>query len=245
MTVLKSIVFGLALANVAYFLWANGIADPEDAPPTVPAPTLKLVSEGSRAPPAEGVVGSSGGAPEGAATAAGTTGATASALAPGGGAQRCITVGPFHDVEEAAHAATLLHGGGYDTRQRVVEGELWAGEWVYLEMPSNKAAAEQLVAKLKGAGIDDALEMPGPDEGSVISIGLFSDQKRAQARVAQAWALGLKPGIADRKRAGNLYWVDIELKPTDSVVNPADLQGEAGRITRLEVKACPAPAAQP
>jgi hypothetical protein len=112
-------------------------------------------------------------------------------------------------------------------------------------MPANQAAGEQLLAKLKAAGIEDALEMPGPDEGSVISIGLFSDQKRAQARVAQAWALGLKPGIADRKRAGNLYWVDIDLKPTDSVVNPADLQGEAGRITRLEVKSCPAAAVQP
>jgi hypothetical protein len=238
LTVLKSIVLGLALANVAYFLWANGIADPEDAPPTVPAPTLKLVSEGPRAPSA--AAADAGGA--GGRSAA--EGGTAAASTPQGG-QRCITVGPFHDVAEAARAATLLHGGGYETRQRVVEGEVSAGEWVYLEMPADQAAGEQLLAKLKAAGIDDALEMPGPDEGSVISIGLFSDQKRAQARVAQAWALGLKPGIADRKRAGNLYWVDIDLKPTDSVVNPADLQGEAGRITRLEVKACPAPAAQP
>jgi hypothetical protein len=245
LTVLKTIVLGLVLANVAFYLWAHGIAAPEGAPLPVPEPTLTLVSEGPRVEPAmsaDGVAGSGSADPAGAA--AGTGGAAAAPTAQGGG-PRCVTVGPFHDVAEAAHAATLLRGGGYDPRQRVVEGELWAGEWVYLQMPANPAAGEQLLTKLKAAGIDDALEMPGPGEGSVISIGLFSDQKHAQARVAQAWALGLKPGIADRKRSGNLYWVDLNLKPTDSVLNPADLQSEAGRITRLEVKTCPVAAAQP
>ena len=81
--------------------------------------------------------------------------------------------------------------------------------------------------------------MPGPNDGSVISLGLYSEPKRAQARVAQAQALGFNPGIADRKRTGNVYWIDIDLKPTDGILNPADLQNDAGRIVRLEVKGCP------
>jgi hypothetical protein len=153
--------------------------------------------------------------------------------------KRCISVGPFRDVSEAAHAATTLRGGGYDPRQRVADGEVWAGVWVYLPLPASHAAAEQMHAKLKAGGIDDALEMPGPNEGSVISLGLYGEAKRAQARVSQAQALGFNPGIADRKRTGNVYWIDIDLKPTDSLLNPADLQGEAGRIVRLEVKGCP------
>ena len=87
--------------------------------------------------------------------------------------------------------------------------------------------------------------MPGPNEGSVISLGLYSEPKRAQARVAQAQALGFNPGIVDRKRTGNVYWVDVDLKPTDGLLNPADLQGEAGRIVRLEVKGCPSVSASP
>jgi hypothetical protein len=121
----------------------------------------------------------------------------------------------------------------------VADGEVWAGVWVYLPLPPSRAAGEQILAKLKAAGIDDALEMPGPNEGSVISLGLYGEAKRAQARVSQAQALGFNPGIADRKRTGNVYWIDIDLKPTDSLLNPADLQGEAGRIVRLEVKGCP------
>jgi hypothetical protein len=232
LTVLKSIVLGLALANVGYFLWARGISRSQAVPAAALPNTLKLASE---VPP-----------PRVDADAAAAAGATADAP-PDDGAphvlsnvKRCVTVGPFRDVSEAAHAASTLRGGGYDPRQRVIDGEVWAGEWVYVPVPATRAATDQMLAKLKAAGIDDALEMPGPVEGSVISLGLFNEQKRVQARVAQAQALGLTPSMTDRKRTGNQYWVDLDLKAGDGLLNPADLQGEAGRIQRLEVKACPA-----
>jgi hypothetical protein len=244
-TLLKSIVVCLVLANVGYFLWARGIAKTPEAPALgLPAATLKLASESSETPRAAG--------PDaGNAAAAGITGSSSGTDAPRADAgdgvrqglltnvKRCISVGPFRDVSEAAHAATTLRGGGYDPRQRVADGEVWAGVWVYLPLPPSRAAGDQTLAKLKAGGIDDALEMPGPNEGSVISLGLYSEAKRAQARVAQAQALGFNPGIADRKRTGNVYWIDIDLKPTDSLLNPADLQSDAGRIVRLEVKGCP------
>jgi hypothetical protein len=240
LTLVKSIVVCLALANAGYFLWAHGIADSHAVSGPASSSTLKLASEAPDAartavPDGSSFVGSSSGRPADPASDALIS-----------NVKRCITVGPFRDVAEAAHAASTLRSGGYDPRQRVVDGEVWAGVWVYLPIPASPTANDQLLSKLKAAGIDDALEMPGPVDGSVISLGLFSEQKRAQARVAQAQALGLNPGIADRKRTGNVYWIDIDLKPTDSLLNPSDLQGEAGRISRLEVKACPSTAvAQP
>jgi hypothetical protein len=250
LTVLKSIVVCLALANAGYFLWVHGIAKSQEVPAATPGATLKLVSEAGGASHAaaaateasadSGIVGSGSGVSP--ADSSNTDGSPGLLRNP----QRCITVGPFRDVSEAAHAASTLRGGGYDPRQRVVDGEVWAGVWVYLPIPATRAASEQTLAKLKGAGIDEAMEMPGPADGSVISLGLFSEQKRALARVAQAHGLGLNPVIVDRKRTGNVYWIDIDLKPTDGALNPADLQGETGRITRLEVKVCPSDAvAQP
>ncbi|MGO9935239.1 MAG: SPOR domain-containing protein [Steroidobacteraceae bacterium] len=231
MTLLKSIVVCLILANVCYFLWERGIAKvPEAAAPAMPA-TLKLASESPapiRPAPAE---------PVGADSPRETGGSDLLT-----NVKRCISVGPFRDVAEAAHAASTLRSGGYDPRQRVSEGEVWAGVWVYLPLPGARAAADQTLAKLKAGGIDDALEMPGPNDGSVISLGLYSEPKRAQARVAQAQALGFNPGIADRKRNGNVYWIDIDLKPTDNLLDPSDLQGESGRIVRLEIKSCPSEA---
>ena len=237
MTVLKSIVVCLALANAAYFLWAHGVAASKEAPIAVApaASTLKLVGEAPSVAPE--TIGRAGGT--GVAAAANDT-SNPSLLT---NVKRCITLGPFRDVAEAAHAASLLRGGGYDPRQRVVDGDVWAGVWVYLPIPASPVAKEQLLSKLKVAGIDDALEMPGPADASVISLGLFGEQKRAQARVSQAQVLGLNPAIVDRKRTGNVYWIDIDLKPTDGLLNPADLQGESGHISRLEVKACPSGAA--
>jgi len=246
LTLLKTLVVSLVLANVCYFLWQHGIAKVPE-PVVVPAApaTLKLASESAEA---------HGDASGNAAAAAPLSGAAvpgASEPARDGSGtalltnvKRCISVGPFRDVSEAAHAASTLRAGGYDPRQRVADGEVWAGVWVYLPLPATRAVAEQTLAKLKAGGIDDALEMPGPNEGSVISLGLYSESKRAQSRVAQAQALGFNPGIADRKRNGNVYWIDIDLKPTDSLLNPSDLQGESGRIVRLEVKGCPSAGGQ-
>jgi hypothetical protein len=274
-TLLKSFVVCLVLANVVYFLWARGIAKTPEAPaPVMPASTLKLASEspdaqraaspGAGSTAGNAIAGSTGGGNTlaGGSTAGGTAagnttaGSVGTASSQGGdvppgdagdsaklglltNVKRCISVGPFRDVAEAAHAATTLRGGGYDPRQRVADGDVWAGVWVYLPLPASHAAADQILAKLKAGGIDDALEMPGPNEGSVISLGLYGEPKRAQARVAQVQALGFNPGIADRKRTGDVYWIDIDLKPTDSLLNPADLQSEGGRIVRLQVKGCP------
>jgi hypothetical protein len=229
---MKSIVLCLALANVVYFLWERGIATSTELQPVPSAATLKLASENSVAPAGESVPAPSLAPP----LEEGANGSNAALLT---NVKRCISVGPFRDVSEAARAASTLRSGGYDPRQRVAEGEVWAGVWVYLPLPASKAAADQILEKLKAGGIDDALQMPGPNDTSVISLGLFSETKRAQARVAQAQALQINPAIADRKRNGNVYWIDIDLKPTDSLLNPSDLQGEAGRIVRLEVKACP------
>jgi hypothetical protein len=249
-TLLKTLAVCLVLANVCYFLWARGIAKTPQSVVAAPTTgTLKLASESPEASRSDAIgstaIGSTAGTPATGAGSAPAAAAPEDAGRAGGNSglltnvKRCISVGPFRDVSEAAHAASTLRGGGYDPRQRVADGEVWAGVWVYLPLPAARPVAEQTLAKLKAGGIDDALEMPGPNEGAVISLGLYGDAKRAQVRVAQAQALGFNPGIADRKRNGNVYWIDIDLKPTDGLLNPSDLQGESGRIVRLEVKGCP------
>ena len=250
MTLLKTLAVCLVLANVCYFLWARGIAKTPQSVVAAPTTgTLRLASESPEASRSDAIggtaIGGAAGTPATGAASAPAAAAPEDAGRAGGNSglltnvKRCISVGPFRDVSEAAHAASTLRGGGYDPRQRVADGEVWAGVWVYLPLPAARPVAEQTLAKLKAGGIDDALEMPGPNEGAVISLGLYGDAKRAQVRVAQAQALGFNPGIADRKRNGNVYWIDIDLKPTDGLLNPSDLQGESGRIVRLEVKGCP------
>ncbi len=249
MTLLKGIVGLLVLANVAYFLWARDLRTSEAPAETAPA-TLRLASEGGVPSRPVGPAAQGASEPSGAGPALGSAAHPAGAGAPRGSdadrellsnVKRCVTVGPFADVSQAAHAASTLRSAGYDPRQRVAEGEVWAGVWVYLPLPPTRAAGETLLTRLKAAGVEDALEMPGPNDSSVISLGLFSETRRAQARVAQIQSLGFNPALADRKRTGDVYWIDMDLKSTDALVKPSDLAGESGRIVRLEVKGCPVP----
>ncbi len=243
MTVLKSVVLCLALMNVGYFLWARGVAPSQPKPEAAPPPaTLTLASE----VPAQGPAAAGSAGPGPGTTIAGAAAGAATAFtgaAPAVAAERCMTVGPFKDVSAAARAAGTLRGGGYDPRQRVVDGEVWSGVWIYVPVSGSRTATEQAVAKLKAAGIQDGLQMPGPGDTPVISLGMYSDPKRARNRVAQIKALGLNPGVADRKRTGNLYWIDVDLKAGNGAPNPADLKAEAGRNNSLEVKTCPSGAA--
>jgi hypothetical protein len=182
-------------------------------------------------------------APGSAADGVGAASGDSAAAAELAGATRCVTMGPYRDAGAAAQAASTLRTRGYDPRQRGVD-EVPGGVWVYLPVPATPGGRDQLLAKLKAAGIGDALEMPGPTAGSVISLGVYGDQSRAQARIAQAHALGLSPALADRKGTGTVYWVDVDLKPTDGVPTPAKLLGEAGLSVRLGPNGCPAEAAK-
>jgi hypothetical protein len=239
LTLLKTFVVCLVLANVCFFLWDRGISKSSANSVPVVTNTLKLASEvpGPRAPmdsPAPAAQAGGNPAPHEESGAALLT-----------NVKRCISIGPFKDMSETAHAASTLRSGGYDPRQRVADGEVWAGVWVYLPLPAARDAADKMLAKLKAGGFDDALEMPGPNDAPVVSLGLYADQKRAQSRITQAQNMGFNPGIADRKRSGDVYWIDIDLKPTDSLLNPSDLQGQNGRIVRLEVKGCPSSGGAP
>ncbi|HEY0746159.1 MAG TPA: hypothetical protein VGD63_05630, partial [Steroidobacteraceae bacterium] len=116
----KTLVVCLVLANACYFLWARAIGKlPESAAAPMPG-TLRLASEGGAD------------SPRSAASTAAVPALPAAADPPRPGTnaaglltnvKRCISVGPFRDVSETAHAASTLRAGGYDPRQRVAEGE--------------------------------------------------------------------------------------------------------------------------
>ena len=80
--------------------------------------------------------------------------------------------------------------------------------------------------------------MPGDGSDVTISLGLFSERQRALRRLDDAKAIGLAPRIVDRERTGTVYWIDVDVVPPAELPDAARLQGEGGRILRLEVKPC-------
>ncbi|MFC4308894.1 SPOR domain-containing protein [Steroidobacter flavus] len=153
----------------------------------------------------------------------------------------CTSVGPFADLGQASQAQATLRTQGFEPRQRVEQGELWTGYWVSVRDLSTRDAAEAALKTLNDNGITDVYLMPGSDPPNVLSLGVFSDYQRAQRRAEEVRAIGLSPQISDRKRAGSVFWIDVDLKEPGQNIDTSLFQVGQSRILRLELRGCPAP----
>jgi hypothetical protein len=151
----------------------------------------------------------------------------------------CTSVGPFADLGQASQAQATLRTMGFQPRQRVEQGELWTGYWVSVRDFAARDAAEVALKKLNDNGITDVYLMPGSEPANVLSLGVFSDYQRAQRRAEEVRSIGLTPQISDRKRAGSVFWIDVDLKEPGETVDTSLFQVGQSRILRLELRACP------
>jgi hypothetical protein len=251
---MKPAVMFLLLVNLLFLAWTQWVAPREEpAPPPrqddVPAIRLASGSEQAAAEssPAPSVPAPAAEleteVPSGEAGAPATLDPSTPGAAGGElltGITRCVSIGSFRTLAEATQASATLRTAGHEPRTRVAEGDVWAGLWVSLQNIRSRAEAQRAVTLLKQRGIADAYLMPAASGTGEISLGIFSDPARAQKRADDVRAMGFTPSISDRTRRGTVYWIDVDLEPTDGFINPADLQGEAGKIVRLEVEACTA-----
>jgi hypothetical protein len=151
----------------------------------------------------------------------------------------CTSVGPFSDLPQTAQAQAALRAAGFDSRQRLEQGELWVGYWVSVQGLKSAEAADQAIRTLTDNGVTDVYLMPDSGAGRIVSLGVFSDYQRAQRRADEVSALGLDARISDRKRAGAVYWIDVELQEPGQMLDSSIFQSDETRIMRLEMRACP------
>jgi hypothetical protein len=247
---MKGLFLALLFVNLIVLAWTSWHA-PADSRASTPAvsaiPTLQLASE-KEPPPAMPTAPT---ASPGDTRAPATSTDSGSSPAPNdesaamlSGPGRCISLGPFRDLVEASQASSTMRGSGYAPRTRLAEGDVWAGLWVYLADLPSRSEAQRAMSVLKQKGVADAYIMPAADQTNVISLGIFSEPEGAQRRAEEVRSLGFTPSVADRTRRDTVYWIDIDLKPTDAMVNPSDIQSESGRIVRLQVQACPSGSAR-
>ena len=156
------------------------------------------------------------------------------------GATRCTSVGPFRELAQAATAASTLRSAGYQPMQRVADGEIWIGYWIYIDAIPTEAEANAILAKVRGQGITESYVIPNSDSGNLVSLGVFGEISNVTRRREQVRSLGYDPKVVDRTRRATVYWVDVVLAG-DQTVDLDKLQ-TPGKIQRLEQRACEAPA---
>lgn len=245
---MRTLCLLLILANALYFTWSQMIdvqpsgLERKGSKPVEPSMRIVLAREMQEANPQEPIEQIRDVQPP-AVEPLGKESSPAPAVAAAQDeALSCTSVGPFADLPQASQARAALRAAGFQPRQRMEQGELWAGYWVSVQGLATREAAESALRMLSGSGINDVYLMPGSDPPNVLSLGVFSDYQRAQRRVDEVHALGLTARIDDRKRAGSVYWIDVDLQEPGQVLDSSIFQSDPRKITRLEMRACRAEA---
>lgn len=227
---MRNLVFLLILANGLFWAWEHWLR-PQSGSERAAVPVqegLTLVSEVDA--DAETSLGAN---LDPATTGDAAAEITVAAAAPES-LRRCVSLGPFRDLPEAASIGATLKRSGLAPKQRVGEGDIWIGYWVHIDNLSSRAQAEQVLRGLREGGVTDSY-IVSEDGGHGISLGVFSEIKRAGTRREQVKKLGFDPVVTDRSRRGTVYWVDVELNEPEQL-DLASLQ--QGRIVRLEGRDC-------
>jgi hypothetical protein len=155
---------------------------------------------------------------------------------PDSGAGRCTTIGPFRELSQAATAAATLRMAGFEPQQRVADGDIWIGYWVYIQAIPSVDEANKVLAKVRESGITDSYVIPNSDSGNLVSLGVFSEISGVSRRRDEVRALGFEPHVVDRTRRATVYWVDVTPR-ADQSIDFESLQ-PPGRIMRLEQRPC-------
>jgi hypothetical protein len=158
---------------------------------------------------------------------------------PATSAGRCVSIGPFNELAQAARAAALLRDRGFAPKQRAEQGEMWEGYWVSVGDLRTTADENKLMKALDRAGIRDARVMPDEPGGRRVSVGLFSERERADKRAQAVKKLGFNAEVTERTQAGTVYWVDMDVGASDRAVPTEGLLSLEDAGSRMEIRVCP------
>ena len=251
---MRVVVFVLIGLNVLYLAWARWIDRPAPvrSPPVVttskndPLPLLVLSSESL---PRRAKASSAASASSSPSAGDSIGGALAQPIAAtsAGNSERCVSIGPFNDLAQAARSAALLRERGFSPQQRAEPGETWEGYWVSVGDLRTSADESKLLNALDRAGIRDARVMPDEPGGRRVSVGLFSERERADKRAQAVKRIGYTAEVTERTQPGTVYWVDMEVSASERSVPTEGLLSLENARSRLEVRVCPAlePASTP
>ena len=148
---------------------------------------------------------------------------------------RCVAIGPFSELGASDAFADTLRARGLSPTRQAEEGSIWMGYWLFAEF-SERDAARDAAAVLRGRGVDDAYVIPGDGEFTV-SLGVFSALSSAERLLAEAAELGVTAQLRDRFRSGTVYWLTLEV-PGDMTVVPPE-SGPGAREVSVEPRDCP------
>ncbi len=155
-------------------------------------------------------------------------------------AAACVSVGPFIDPAHAAAANLQLERLGFNSRRRVSQDEVRVGYWVRVPNLATPADATNALATLQAAGLSDAYVLAESEPDNTVSVGVYSDPRRAAEVSAMVQKTGFTAETSDRLRLLEVLWLDVDRQANGGLpsLESLDTQPEGG--VPYDMRACPA-----
>lgn len=123
----------------------------------------------------------------------------------------CYRVGPFYDPNTVALASQKLGLLGIPYSQRAVKEREIRAYRVYLGPFNDDEALESERQRLRQSNVSDHHVRRDQREGTVISLGLFSQRDAAQALVRELARKEMSARAREEKRVlGPTFWLELE-----------------------------------
>ncbi|MEJ0100121.1 MAG: SPOR domain-containing protein [Pseudomonadota bacterium] len=153
----------------------------------------------------------------------------------------CATLGPFRDELMADQGEKQLTKAGWKLQRRTLSEDVDDGWWVYVPTPNALEQARTLTT-LRRAGQRDSFSMADDPEFRV-SVGLFSDEARAEDRASKVQRLHLDATVKERRKQQISIWFDLPGVARETL-SDGRLNATGLPLDVLRIESCPPPAAK-
>ncbi len=219
--ILRAAIVFLLMLNLGVAAWWLGGAGLRvaTAAPLADAsqPGLRLVGE-PVAP--ESVVAPPASAPPAVPPAATVTAAAeepAVPAAPVAAAALCLSFGPFDDVAARDAARPRLQGLAQKLVPRDAQAKSARGWRVYLPPLASRDAAQEVIEKMKAAGLNDWYIIATGNEANSIALGRYGSEESARRRQSQLAGKGFTARAEPLSDTPPQWWLDARF-PADSTL---------------------------
>ena len=154
-------------------------------------------------------------------------------------AASCVSVGPFIAPADAAAAGAQLDRLGFASRRRVALDEVRVGYWVRVPNLATPADTTNALATLRAAGLSDAYVVAEGEPDNAVSVGVYSDPRRAAEVSALVQKAGFTPETSDRLRKLEVLWLDIDRQANGGLPALESLAAPAPGSPPYDMRACP------
>lgn len=130
---------------------------------------------------------------------------------------QCMGIGVFEKRSQAELLSVQLLALGLKPEITSETRNEQAGYWVLIPPQNDREAAIDVAKRLEAVGVADLWRFTSGNLAHAISLGLFRDQERAQARRDQIVELGFDAEVRPRYRQLTQYWVNYSFSAASPI----------------------------